>query len=239
MPRIALPFPTMPGKTEADVRSIAELLKADPEGWAESRRRGGCTLERAYMQQTPMGIFVVAYLETAGPIELALGSPGQSDLPIDRAFTAAAREIHGVDLTQPPAGPPPEVVGDWVDPDVTVRKRGMAFCAPMNPGMEDRGRAWAARTYTSPEFAANRRALGLSRELITVVQTPQGPICAVYVEGDDPVAANRSHAASTDPFDTAFKAELAVLFPPFVDFNQPVPGVTEIFDSETMPVAIA
>jgi hypothetical protein len=32
-----------------------------------------------------------------------------------------------------------------------------------------------------------------------------------------------------------FKEELGTLFPPFIDFNQPVAGVTEIFDSHALP----
>src|ERR1700692_469258 len=54
MGRIALPFPVLPGKTEADIRSISERFKSDPDEYAESRRRGGVTLERVYWQQTPM-----------------------------------------------------------------------------------------------------------------------------------------------------------------------------------------
>jgi hypothetical protein len=65
-------------------------------------------------------------------------------------------------------------------------------------------------------------------------QTPQGPVCGVYVEATDPFEANRTFAASREPFDVAFKEELRVLFPPFINFDQPVPGVTEIFDSHTL-----
>jgi hypothetical protein len=110
----------------------------------------------------------------------------------------------------------------------------MAFAAPMIPGTEDRGRAWAKETFSSDGMRASRRALGVSVEVVTVVQTPEGPVCAVYVEGNDPFDANRSFAASSDPFDVAFKEELTHLFPPFVDFNKPVPGISEIFDSRAV-----
>jgi hypothetical protein len=115
---------------------------------------------------------------------------------------------------------------------VTQRGRGMAFCAPMIPGTEDRGRAWAKETFSSGGMTASRRALGGSVEVVTLVQTPEGPVCAVYLEGNDPFEANRRFAASTEPFDVAFKEELSHLFPPFIDFGKPVPGITEIFDSQ-------
>ena len=53
--RVALVFPIVPGKTEADIRRIAERFNAEPEAYFESRRRAGVTLERAYWQHTPMG----------------------------------------------------------------------------------------------------------------------------------------------------------------------------------------
>lgn len=80
-------------------------------------------------------------------------------------------------------------------------------------------------------MTTSRRALGQNVEVVTVSDTPQGPIAAVYLEGNDPHEANRTFAASTEPFDVAIKQELSTLFPPFIDFSQPVEGVTEIFDS--------
>jgi hypothetical protein len=234
MARVTLPFPALPGKTEKDLRSIAEHFLANPDEYTESRRRSGVTLERAYLQTTPMGMFVVAYQETTGSAADAIAALAQSSLPIDRFFVGAVKSIHGIDLTRPMPGPEPEVVGEWVDPAVTERGRGMAFCAPMIPGTEDRGRAWAKRTFSSDGMTTSRRARGVSIEVVTLVQTPEGPVCAVYVEGDDPFEANQRFAASNDAFDVTFKEELTQLFPPFVDFGKPVPGITEIFDSRAV-----
>lgn len=234
MARVGLPFPVLPGKTEADIRSIAERFKSDPEEYAESRRRGGVTLERAYWQHTPMGDFVVAYLETTVPIEQALAAPAQSDLAIDKFFVQKVLEVHGIDLTQPPPGPTPEVIGEWSDPSATRRGRGLAFCAPGIPGTEDRGRAWSRETFASEGMTRSRRALGENLEVVTLAQGPDGPVVAVYLEGEDPFEANRRFAASTDPFDVAFKEECRNLFPPFIDFSQPLAGITEIFDSQEL-----
>lgn len=238
MNRVAAPFPVLPGKTEQDVRSIGDRLTKDPEGYRESRRRGGVTLERAYLQHTPMGDFVVAYLEVEGSAADAFAAPGRSDLPIDKEFTRLVKEIHGVDLTVPLPGPLPETVAEWGDPAVTERRRGMAFSAPLLPDQVERGREWSKRTFASDDMTRSRRNLGQNLEVITLVQTPQGPVIAVYLEGEDPFEANRRFAASTDPFDVAFKDELRVLCPPFIDFNQPVPGVVEIFDSESLKTRV-
>ena len=234
MNRAALVFPVLPGKTEADIRRIADGFKADPEGYFESRRRAGVTLERAYWQHTPMGDFVIGYVESDRSSAEVLGAFTEQATEMDRFFVATVKEVHGVDVTDPPPGPPPETVGEWVDPAVSERRRGMAFCAPLIAGQEDRGRAWAKATFGEEGMTVSRRALDQNVEVVTLTETPEGPICGVYIEGTDPFEGNRTFAASTEPFDVAFKQELSTLFPPFIDFNQPVPGVTEIFDSEAL-----
>jgi hypothetical protein len=186
MARVALPFPALPGKTEADLVRIAEYFRAHPAEYAESRRRSGVTLERAYLQKTPMGMFVIGYQETTGSVADTMGALAKSALPIDRFFVENVLDLHGIDLTQPMPGPEPEVVGEWVDPAATTRGRGMAFSAPMIPGTEERGRTWAAATFASPAMTESRRALGQNVEVVTVLHTPDGPVCAVYLEGGDP-----------------------------------------------------
>jgi hypothetical protein len=54
-------FPVLPGK---DPRTIADEMRSRPREYEESRRRLGITLERAYLQHTPMGDFVTAYTES-------------------------------------------------------------------------------------------------------------------------------------------------------------------------------
>lgn len=231
MTRVVLPFPVLPGKTTDDAKSIAEEFKRRPDEYAESRRRLGVTLERAYLQTTPMGMFVVGYSEGATSFGEHSAALAHSDLDIDKYFVQAIKEIHGVDLDQPPAGQPPETVGEWVDPQVTKRRQGMAFCAPLIPGAEDRSRAFMQDAFSRPEMTESRRVLQQNVEVVTVVDTPAGPVAAIYLEGENPREGNRRFAASTLTFDTWFKDELGTLFPPFVDFGQPVPAVEEIFDS--------
>jgi hypothetical protein len=69
---------------------------------------------------------------------------------IDGFFAATLKAVHGVDITELPDGPPPETMGDWVDPAVTQRNRGMAFCAPVIRGQEARGAAWTKGTQGYP-----------------------------------------------------------------------------------------
>ena len=228
MTRMALVFPVLPGK---DARDIATEMKSRPREYEQSRRRLGITMERAYLQHTPMGDFVTSYIEAEGDLMAAFGKLGTSDLDIDRFFTKAVREIHGADLTQPMPGPMPETVAAWIDPAAKGRGRGMAVCAPLAPGATERARAFVADAYQRDEFTASRRRLDVSEELITLQSTPQGDIVGIYIEGDDPAKGNAGFAASQEPFDLWFKEELTKIFPPAVDWSKPVEGIEELFDS--------
>ena len=197
----------------------------------------GISLERAYLQPTHMGDFVVAYMESERPSPETIGMMAASELAIDQEFVRLVKEVHGVDVSMPPPGAPPETVGTWVDPDAKTRGRGMAFCAPFIPGAEDAGRRFSTEAFRTrvDEMTASRRALGQTVEVVTLHETPMGPITGIYLEGADPVEGNRRLAASTEPFDLWFKGELAKLYPPQIDFSKPIPPVREIFDSESLP----
>ena len=228
MSRTALVFPVLPGK---DARDIASEMKSRPREYEQSRKRLGITMERAYLQHTPMGDFVTSYVEADGDVLEKFGKLATSDLDIDRYFVKAVREIHGADLTQPMPGPAPETVAAWIDPTAKGRGRGMAVCAPLAPGATERARAFVADAYHRDEFTASRRRLNVSEELITLQSTPQGDIVGIYIEGDDPQKGNAGFAASQEPFDLWFKEELKKIFPPAIDWSKPVEGVEELFDS--------
>ena len=98
MNRVALVFPIVPGKTEADIRRIGERFDAEPEAYFESRRRAGVTLERAYWQHTSMGDFIVAYAESERSVPEVIGAYAQGATEIDRFFAATVREVPEIEV---------------------------------------------------------------------------------------------------------------------------------------------
>jgi Family of unknown function (DUF6176) len=233
MERTVMVFPVRQGATQDELEAIARMFKDRPDEYKESRRNLGMSLERAYHQATPMGDFVVAYIESDANAAETVGKMVASEHQLDKDFIRMSKEIHGVDLTQPPPGPPPETIGVWTDPDVATRRSGLAFCAPALPQAEQTGRALIHEAFDTrkDEMTASRRALGDNVEVVTLQWSPEGPVIGVYIEGNDPAQANRDFAASTAPFDSWFKEELKTVVPPEIDFGQPVPGIREIFDS--------
>ena len=237
MAKSATAAPVLPGQ---DPRSVVEMFRSRMDEYRESRLRAGITMERVYEMQTPMGPFVIAYVEAEGDANEAMRSIVESDLPIDRDFRAALKRVHGIDFSQAPAGPPPEVVGDWVDPEVTTRKTGLAFVAPLIPGRTDAGREIAHEAFVTrrAELTESRRALGQNVEVVVVNSTPMGDVTCVYIEGDDPVEGNRGFAASTRPYDVWFRQQLTTIYPPDVDFSQPLPPIVQIWDWHRAAAAV-
>jgi hypothetical protein len=116
MPVFASAVPILPGKADEWKQFAKELQGSHRAEYEASRRRVGLTKEVAVLQRTPMGDFAVIYGETIGdPVE-ANRALGTSAEPFDVWFRQKVMELHGLDLTQPPPGPQPEVCHEWNAP---------------------------------------------------------------------------------------------------------------------------
>jgi hypothetical protein len=240
MPSVGFAFPVQPGK-EGIIREVSDTLRARRSEFQESRQKAGVTLERAYLQKNADGgTLVVAYFEAQGSFGDVMRSFLTSGLELDRYFVERNSEATGIDFSAGPQGPEPELVGEWEAPGTSGRQRGMAFAAPLQPGMTDAARRFAQEAYVTrkTEMTESRSAKGLIREMVCLNQTPMGDIVVVYVEGTDPVDGNRQFAASQSPFDRWFKDRCKEIFPAFVNFDEPVPANEQIFDSAQSMVRV-
>ena len=240
MPSSGFAFPVQPGK-DGIIREVSDALRARRSEHQESRQKAGVSLERAYLQKNPDGgTLVVAYVESQGSFGDVLRSFLTSGLELDRYFIDKNSEATGIDFSAGPQGPEPELVGDWEASGTTGRQRGMAFAAPLQPGMTDAARRFAQEAYVTrkAEMTESRSTKGLIRERVFLNQTPMGDIVVVYLEGTDPADANRQFAASQSPFDRWFKDRCKEIFAPYINFDNPVPANEEVFDSAQSTVRV-
>ena len=115
MPAIAFTVPVVPGKEQADIQLLEECGGARREEYLRSRRRAGASREVVWHQATPQGTVSIVYVEVDDP-QRFLEALGSSDDPFDRWFREKAREVHGIDLSQPLPGGLPRMVFDGPTP---------------------------------------------------------------------------------------------------------------------------
>ena len=82
----------------------AEITGPRHSEFNASRRSHGVH-ERTFLQETPMGDFVMVTLDGENPLEGLLGI-AREDSDFARWFHDQVQEIHGFDLRQPPENPP-------------------------------------------------------------------------------------------------------------------------------------
>ena len=112
MTPFAMALLLLPDKTEDWRRWTQEIAGTRLNEFQASRKHLGITREASFLQQTPVGDMGVLYIE-AEDIAHALQRLATSQDPFDVLFRQKTREFFGLDLEQPPAGPPPETVFDW------------------------------------------------------------------------------------------------------------------------------
>lgn len=112
MASLGMTLPLLPGKTEDWKQWVQEMGGTRLDEYQASRRKLGITREASFLQQTPQGDLAVLYIE-ADDIFHALQGLALSQDPFDVLFRQQTRELFGLDLAQPPSGPPPETVFDW------------------------------------------------------------------------------------------------------------------------------
>lgn len=106
----AMAIPIAQGQEEEFHKFINELKGDRQEDFRSSRRKLGVR-ERAFFQQTPMGGLVIITLEGENPAQ-ALQDFAQGTDSFTAWFLERVKQIHGLDLSAPPAGPLPELLMD-------------------------------------------------------------------------------------------------------------------------------
>jgi hypothetical protein len=106
-------FPILPGKTER-VREVGQALHSGEHAAAfdESQKKLGVPVESWHIQQTPMGDFLLVYLESDDALKMFQNfapATGSSDVFLKDAIL----ECTGVDLNQAMPGLPSQPVLDY------------------------------------------------------------------------------------------------------------------------------
>ncbi|HLJ69268.1 MAG TPA: ester cyclase [Chloroflexota bacterium] len=104
----AFTAPILPGKRAQWDEFIGEITGPRRSEFNASRQRHGIH-ERTFLQETPMGDFVIVTLEGENPLGY-MATWANTDDDFTRWFVQQVQEIHGFDLRQPPPTAPRQVV---------------------------------------------------------------------------------------------------------------------------------
>ncbi|HEV3124280.1 MAG TPA: DUF6176 family protein [Candidatus Dormibacteraeota bacterium] len=114
---LAFSVPLLPGKSGAVRAFFAEAVGPRRAEHDQSRREKGLTLERAFLNVTPMGDVICVYLEGDDPAR-ANAEWAVSTTAYDTWFREKGRELSGIDFSQPM--PAISEVWDWHTAAATV-----------------------------------------------------------------------------------------------------------------------
>ena len=104
--------PIIQGKLDTWKQWVHELSGGLPgQELADFNRRYGLTRHAAWLVETPSGPAVIALHEGPGADEL-MQKLAPSQHRFDISFKEKLKELHGMDVTQPPPGPMPELYLD-------------------------------------------------------------------------------------------------------------------------------
>jgi len=108
----------------------------------------------------------------------------------------------------------------------------LSWCAPILPGQTDAWKAFDAtmRGARRAEHEESRRRMGVHREVVSLLSTPQGDVVCLFHEADDIESAFRTLATSTDPYDVWFRERLIELHGLTPDMLQGPPPAILHFD---------
>ena len=109
MEYVLFALPIQPGKDSQARQFLHELEHQRKEQYARSERRLGIPEEVWALQQLPSGLAYVVYFKS-GNIGAAFQSFAQSQDEFDRWFKQQVKETTGLDLNEPPAAAPSEIV---------------------------------------------------------------------------------------------------------------------------------
>ena len=107
----------------------------------------------------------------------------------------------------------------------------ITWFAPILPGKLE---AWklldAELSGTAPRPQTLRERMGMTREVASLMQTPQGDFVCLYHEAEDLEKAFRTLATSDDPFDVWFREQLVELHGLTPEMLQGPPPAQVMFD---------
>ena len=110
MPTLVMTVPVPPGQRTALEQHIAEA--SEHPDFDKTLKGFGISHESWHIQETPQGDMLIQVFQADNPNEM-LAAFGQSQDPLPVLQKQFLKETLGIDLSEPPPGPPPRIIFEW------------------------------------------------------------------------------------------------------------------------------
>ena len=114
MASVAFTAPVLPGKLDAWKEFHNQLDGLHRRDFEEQQRRLGLVRHRVWLQETPEGPVALVVQEGEEP-ERARAILAASTHPFDAWFRKQIKELHGIDLSEPPGEPSVTLYVDYLE----------------------------------------------------------------------------------------------------------------------------
>jgi hypothetical protein len=210
-----------PVKDAGAARAFAgEINGARKADYLAAQKRNGCTRERVFLSETPMGSMILVHRE-APNAGFQMATLAGSSNAYDKFYMESVTKMAGVDFTKVPAGPPPHLVFEW-----TSGKRAKG-CTMIGAPVPDPAKLWKMcreMSMRSAEHRESREKDGMVLEQVFYLH--EAKMVAVYLEGDDPHTAMERMMKSTATYDKWFVDQIGAVHG--LDFHGHAPPKPEL-----------
>ncbi len=100
--------PVLPGKSDELRKMFNSFRNEKRNEYLESQKKARVVKERDFLQVTPMGNMLIFYIES-NDLKKTFTDFGMSKDPFDVWLKGQLKDFTGVDFSQPPSGPQPEM----------------------------------------------------------------------------------------------------------------------------------
>jgi hypothetical protein len=111
MASVAIAFPILPGQADAARAFAQQLMGPRRAEFTAAEKRFGFTRPSWYLQPTPAGVQLIAYLEGDDLLRSFQQFAAAQD-PFDVWYREQVHALSGLDMSQPPPGLPEQIL-DW------------------------------------------------------------------------------------------------------------------------------
>ena len=216
-----------PVKEGAAARAFAAELKGERRAeYVSAQKRQGCTRERIFLTETPMGPMIVGYRD-AHNAGFHMATLASSSSAFDKWYIESISRIAGRDLATMPAGAPPHLAFEWTNGQ---RSRSCTMIAAPVPDPSKFWQMCRDMSMRSGDHKESRERQGIVFEQAFYLHEMK--MVAVYLEGTDVDGAMERSMSSTASYDKWFIEQASAVHG--IDFKAhapPKPELLVLFDA--------